>query len=169
MTYLCVFVFICFYFISIGLERVLILFVIKFWMFRLIIHLFLSSELEVTKLLVHLSSLVFFLVYQVEFQAFGQSFIVVHMRKRVMVHNSKTDSNSEFKGRKTVEEREGYANERSEVERGHKGSFPWRRVATTCLHGVPIWQAFLGWPWPLHISTSLSLPFSFKYSLSLIF
>ena len=48
----------------------------------------------------------FVFMYRVEFSTFCQSFIVILVHKGVMVHNPKTDSNSEFGCSNTAEERE---------------------------------------------------------------
>ena len=51
----------------------------------------------------------FVVVFRYDFSTFLKSFIVVVVREGVMVCNPKTDSNSEFGGPKTVEERVGCA------------------------------------------------------------
>ncbi|KAK3222326.1 hypothetical protein Dsin_009351 [Dipteronia sinensis] len=67
---------------------------------------FSSSELEVTKLSVSLSYMVFVFVYRVDFYIFCESFIDFHVREGFLVCNMKTDSKSEFGDLNTVERRE---------------------------------------------------------------
>ncbi|KAK3189514.1 hypothetical protein Dsin_029075 [Dipteronia sinensis] len=101
---------------------------------------FSSSELEVMKLFVSLSCMVFVFVYRVNFHVFCESVVDIHVCEGFPVSNPKTNSNSKFGGRKTVEERERSA-------KGSKRDVRWLFVKTT---PSPRWRvAILGKP-PLY-------------------
>ena len=63
--------------------------------------------------------MVFVFVYRAKFLIFGQSFVVILVHERFMVYNPQTNLNSDFGGRRTVEEREG-AWERKAMANGRR-------------------------------------------------
>ena len=93
---MCVFVFVCFCILCLGLEHVLIQCLIEFWSFRLLIHKVSSPNVLTMPLYVLLHCVDFIDDFRDDFSIVFQSCIVVFVRERVTVRNLKTDSNSEF-------------------------------------------------------------------------
>ena len=108
MTCLCCIVFICLCFLYFGLEHDLTLFLIEFRSFQLLIHLVSSPYDVVMPLCILIHWVVFIVIFRDEFSTICQIFIVFVVREGVMVRNPKMDSNLEFGGPNTVEERDRY-------------------------------------------------------------
>ena len=172
MACLCEFVFICLCILYLGLEYVLIWFLIEFRSFRLLIHKVASPNDVATLLCILIRWVDFIVFFREDFSTIFQSFVVVVVREGVMVRNPKTDSKSEFGCPRYGWRTWGSAREAS-MAKGHA-------LATTCgargthgqstplvpcgpraPHGVLTWQPLIGSRHPLS-SPSLFPPFIFE-------
>ena len=93
---MCVFVFVCFRILCLGLEHVLIQCLIEFRSFRLLIHKVSSPNKLTMPLFVLIRWVDFIDDFRDDFSTVFQSCIVIVVRERVTVRNPETDSNSEF-------------------------------------------------------------------------
>ncbi|KAK1554051.1 hypothetical protein Q3G72_007220 [Acer saccharum] len=96
LAYVCVFVFVYFRILCLGLEHVLIQCLIEFRSFRLLIHKVSSPNVLTMPLYVLLRCVDFIDDFRDDFSTIFQSCIVIFVHERVTVHNLKTDLNSEF-------------------------------------------------------------------------
>ncbi|KAK1554065.1 hypothetical protein Q3G72_007356 [Acer saccharum] len=113
LAYVCVFVFVCFRILCLGLEHVLIQCLIEFRLFRLLIHKVSSPNVLTMPLYVLLRCVDFIDDFRDDFSTVFQSCIVVFVRERVTIRNPKMDSNSEFGRSRYGPTNRGYAGEDS--------------------------------------------------------